>query len=103
MAYKQKRYVFKNAIEIEEYHTARYGAPGMKRLGKRKPTPEQIEAAVRRSQSSGDIYMKLMAVATHKTALADVRYDDSGNRIDPDAEDQDELENDASVVIVKRD
>ena len=47
--------------------------------------------------------MKLMAVATHKTALADVRYDDSGNRIDPNAEEQDELENDSSVVIVKHD
>ena len=67
------------------------------------PTPEQIETEVKRSQSPGEIYMKLMAVATHKTALADVRYDDSGNRIDPNAEEQDELENDSSVVIVKHD
>ena len=43
MAYKQKKYIFPNAIEIEQYHTGRYGAPGQSRLKKRKPTPEQIE------------------------------------------------------------
>ena len=43
MAYKQKKYIFPNAIEIEQYHTAKYGAPGQSRLKKRKPTPEQIE------------------------------------------------------------
>ena len=43
MAYKQKTYRFPNAIEVEQYHTARYGAPGQKRLKKKKPTPEQIE------------------------------------------------------------
>lgn len=42
MAYKQKKYTFRNAIEIEEYHTARYGAPGEKREPKVKATPEQI-------------------------------------------------------------
>ena len=41
--YKGKRYYFRNAIEVEEYHTGRYGAPGMKREKKKKPTPEQIE------------------------------------------------------------
>ena len=43
MAYKKKTYRFRNAIEVEEYHTARYGAPGQRRLKKKKPTPEQIE------------------------------------------------------------
>ena len=43
MAYKQKKYIFPNAIEVELYHTARYGAPGQSRLKKKKPTPEQIE------------------------------------------------------------
>lgn len=43
MAYKQKKYVFKNAIEIEEYHSGKYGAPGQTRLKRKKPTPEQIE------------------------------------------------------------
>lgn len=43
MSYKKKIYRFKNAIEIEEYHTARYGAPGQKREKKKKPTKEQVE------------------------------------------------------------
>ena len=43
MSYKKKIYRFKNAIEIEEYHTARYGAPGQKRIPKRTVTPEQVE------------------------------------------------------------
>ena len=47
--------------------------------------------------------MNLLKVATQKTALADVRYDDSGQRIDPTNDESDELENDASVVIVKQD
>lgn len=41
--YKAKRYRFQNAIEVEEYHTARYGAPGMIREQKKRPTKEQIE------------------------------------------------------------
>ena len=47
--------------------------------------------------------MKLLAVANRKTALADVRYDDSGNRIDPNEEEKDELEGDSSVYIVSKD
>lgn len=43
MSYTGNRHYFKNAIEVEEYHTARYGAPGQKRMKKKKPTPEQIE------------------------------------------------------------
>lgn len=43
MSYRKKIYVFKNAIEIEEYHTGRYGAPGMIRQKKKKATPEQME------------------------------------------------------------
>ena len=42
MAYKRKTYRYKNAVEIEEYHTGRYGAPGQERKGKSKPTPEQM-------------------------------------------------------------
>ena len=40
MAYIQKTTTFKNAIEVSQYHTARYGAPGQKREKKKKPTPE---------------------------------------------------------------
>lgn len=43
MAYEGKRYHFRNAIEVEERHTGKYGAPGQKRMKRKKPTPEQIE------------------------------------------------------------
>lgn len=50
MSYKKKIYRFKNAIEIEEYHTARYGAPGQKREPRRIPTPEQMEKINQRNK-----------------------------------------------------
>lgn len=40
--YKAKKMRFKNAIEVHEYHDAKYGAPGQKRQKKKKATPEQI-------------------------------------------------------------
>ena len=43
MAYMKKIYRFANAIEVQEYHSGRYGAPGMGRQKKQKPTPEQIK------------------------------------------------------------
>ena len=43
MSYTGKRWYFKNAIEVEEYHTARYGAPGQERVKRRKATPEEME------------------------------------------------------------
>lgn len=43
MAYKRKIYRLGNAIEVEEYHTGRFGAPGERRRKKEKPTPEQVE------------------------------------------------------------
>lgn len=42
--YKQRKYRYSNVIDVMEYHSARYGAPGEKRQAKTKPTP----AAVRR-------------------------------------------------------
>lgn len=48
--YKRRRYRFPNAIEVEEYHSARYGAPGQKRLPKRRPSPEQIEKQNQRNK-----------------------------------------------------
>ena len=42
--YKQRKYRYSNVIDVMEYHSARYGAPGEKRQAKAKPTP----AAVRR-------------------------------------------------------
>lgn len=50
MAYKRKTYRYKNAVEIEEYHTGRYGAPGQERKGKSKPTPEQMEKVNQRNK-----------------------------------------------------
>lgn len=50
MAYTQTTYRSRNAIEREEYHSGRYGAPGMKREKKKKPTPEQIEKVNQRNK-----------------------------------------------------
>lgn len=43
MSYKSKRMRFQNAIEVYEYHNARYGNPGIKRQEKKKDTPEAME------------------------------------------------------------
>ena len=43
MAYKRKIYRFKNAIEVEEYHTGRFGAPGQRRRKKENETPAEVE------------------------------------------------------------
>ncbi|ODR41303.1 hypothetical protein [Eisenbergiella tayi] len=43
MAYTKKTYRLKTAIEVEEYHSAKYGAPGLSRVPKKKLTPEQME------------------------------------------------------------
>ena len=42
MSYMSKRMRFRNAIEVYEYHTAKYGAPGQERQEKKKATPEQM-------------------------------------------------------------
>ena len=41
--YIQKTYVMRNTIDVERYHSGRYGAPGEVRKSKRKLTPEQIK------------------------------------------------------------
>lgn len=43
MSYMSKRMRFRNAIEVYEYHTAKYGAKGQERKPKRKATPEQVK------------------------------------------------------------
>lgn len=43
MAYKKKTWEFRRAIEVMEYHTGRYGAPGQKREKKKKATKEDME------------------------------------------------------------
>ena len=43
MAYKEKRYKLGRYLEIEDYYTAQYGAPGEKRIPKKKLTTEQME------------------------------------------------------------
>lgn len=43
MAYVKKTYVMRETIEIEKYHNGRYGAPGEKRIKKKKATPEQVK------------------------------------------------------------
>lgn len=44
MATKRKKYTFRkgDVIEVEEYHDGRYGAPGMPRQKRKKPTKEQM-------------------------------------------------------------
>ncbi len=58
----------------------------------------QAEATVKRRQSPGEIYMRLLTVANRKTALADVKFDERGNRIE--TPETDELDSDPSVAIV---
>lgn len=43
MSYMQKKYRCRNIIEIKQYHTARYGAPGQPRRKKAKATPEAVK------------------------------------------------------------
>lgn len=50
MAYIRKTYRFANAIEVEEYHSARYGAPGQGRQPKQKLTPEQVQKKNQRNR-----------------------------------------------------
>ena len=38
--YTRVTYIFPDGIEVHEYHSARYGAPGQKRKKKQRPTPE---------------------------------------------------------------
>lgn len=40
--YERTKVFFHNSIEVMEKHTGKYGAPGMKRSKKKKPTPEQM-------------------------------------------------------------
>ena len=42
---KRKTYSFRGGdiLDIEEYHDGRYGAPGLKRMKRRKATSEQME------------------------------------------------------------
>ena len=71
MAYERKKWAFPSAIEIEERHTARYGAPGEPRAEKRKPTPEEVQRINRKNKTRrclrklrqyftpGDLYVTL--------------------------------------------
>lgn len=69
--------------------------------GEEPASDELVAAEIKKSQSKSEIYLKLLAAANKRTALADVRYDDSGNKIvNPPSED--DLDSDSSVVIVKK-
>ena len=41
--YIRLEYPFDDGIEVEEYHSARYGAPGQRRTKRKKATPEQVK------------------------------------------------------------
>lgn len=88
-----------NAGEFSEKLTAENTRKKLAAEGE-KATQEQLDEAIKKSRSKSEIYLKLLAAANKRTALADVRYDDSGNKIEPNAE-EDGLDSDDSVVIVK--
>lgn len=48
--YNRKIIIFPRSREVEQYHSARYGAPGEKREPKKKATPEQIAAQNQRNR-----------------------------------------------------
>lgn len=50
MGFLKKTWRFRNAIEVIEYHTARYGAPGQGRVKRKKPTPEEMEKVNQRNR-----------------------------------------------------
>ena len=52
MSYMQKKYRYGNKIEVKQYHTARYGAPGQPRQKKSKPTPEAVASALPEERKS---------------------------------------------------
>ena len=60
MSYAKKMIRAGGVIDVTEYHSARYGAPGQKRQKKRKATPEEMEKANRRKRTR-DIWHKIMA------------------------------------------
>lgn len=51
MSYCKKTVKAGSVIDVMEYHTARYGAPGQKREKKRKATPEQMAKANQRNKA----------------------------------------------------
>ena len=73
MAFTTKTYRFKNAIEREQYHTARYGAPGQKRQKKKKPTPEQMEK-INQYNREKTARMKLREHFRENDYFADLTY-----------------------------
>jgi len=50
MAFKRLRYKLTNSIEVMEFHTARYGAPGQPRAEKKAQTPEAMAKVNQRNR-----------------------------------------------------
>lgn len=63
--YVQKEYRFEGSIEIERSHTGRYGARGMPRQKKKKPTPEQI---ARQNQTNRENQLRRILKSNFKAA-----------------------------------
>ncbi len=61
--YTRKIYRFPGSIEVEEYHTGKYGAPGQARGKKRKPTPEEIK---KRNQTNRENYVRRLMKANFR-------------------------------------
>ena len=50
MAYMKKTWRFRNAVEVMEYHTGRYGAPGQTRRQRAGATPEEVRRYNRKTR-----------------------------------------------------
>ena len=61
--YTRKTYRFPGSIEVEEYHSGKYGAPGQARGKKRKPTPEEIK---KRNQTNRENYVRRLMKANFR-------------------------------------
>ena len=57
--YKKKTTKLRYGIDVVEYHNGKYGAPGMKRQRRKKPTPEQMEK-VNQYNRAKKVRMKLL-------------------------------------------
>lgn len=88
MSYIRKTWKFQNAIEVAEYHTGKYGAPGMRRQKKKKATPEQIEKINHRNKVRTCRH-KLRTYFNERDHLVDLTYQKDARPPDMESAKQD--------------
>lgn len=84
MAYVKKVFKLKNVIEVEEYHTGRYGAPGQIRKEKKKLTPEQV-ARINQANKEKNCRRKLRQHFNIGDYFVDLTYAKDARPADMDA------------------